>query len=220
MITTIKYHEKSIVSNGGVCLMGKYHNVLYVAAKLCFDWQLNDTATVACLLDNIYHCEKTFERLLVGALFGTRAPYFIAGWKSDFEDQEESIRAMVYFLDHATEGCLEYMVEDREEMTKFIDVPIESCGKTPAVKIVLQLGLPDILLILLRFGAVISEDAQFSGMEALLDKLKEYKGVYPFNLVACLKLLLRVVIRVSIYRLFYSDYDVITFSSQRAASYS
>lgn len=170
--------------------MGKYHNVLFVAAKLCFDWQLQDTPTVALLLDNIYMCEKTFERLIIGAIFGTRAPYFIAGWKSDFADQEENVRAMVYFLDHAVEGCLEYPNED--ELTKFVDVPIESCGKTSPVKIVLQLGYPDILLILLRFGAVVSEDVQNSGLESLLEKLKEYNGVYPFNLVACLKLILRV----------------------------
>lgn len=176
--------------------MGKYHNVLYVAAKLCFDWQLKDTATVTLLLDNIYQCEKTFERLFIGAIFGTTAPHFIAGWKSDFASQDENIRAMVYFLDHAVEGNVEYPFED--EQIKFVDVPIEACGKTSPVKIVLQLGYPDILLILLRFGSIITEDAQSSGLEALLEKLKEYNGVYPFNLVACLKILLRVIIRVRI----------------------
>ena len=37
--------------------------------------------------DEIYDCEKTFERLFLGAIFGTNAPYFIAGWRSDFKDQ-------------------------------------------------------------------------------------------------------------------------------------
>jgi ankyrin repeat and SOCS box protein 17 len=37
--------------------------------------------------EEIYSCEKTFERLFLGALFGTHAPYFIAGWRSDFKDQ-------------------------------------------------------------------------------------------------------------------------------------
>jgi hypothetical protein len=37
--------------------------------------------------EEIYSCEKTFERLFLGALFGTQAPYFIAGWRSDFKDQ-------------------------------------------------------------------------------------------------------------------------------------
>lgn len=39
------------------------------------------------LTEEIYSCEKTFERLFLGALFGTTAPHFIAGWKSDFKDQ-------------------------------------------------------------------------------------------------------------------------------------
>lgn len=87
IISAIRYHEKHRKENGSVCLMGKYHNILYVVAKLAFDWKLRDSATIACLLDNIYACEGTFERLLIGAIFGTRAPYFIAGWKSDFQDQ-------------------------------------------------------------------------------------------------------------------------------------
>lgn len=37
--------------------------------------------------DEIYECEKTFERILLGAIFGSNAPYFIAGWRSDFKDQ-------------------------------------------------------------------------------------------------------------------------------------
>lgn len=100
-------------------------------------------------------------------------------------------------MDHALGGCLEYNYED--EMTKFIDIPIESCGKMTAIKIVLQLGHPDLLIILLRFGAIVPEDAIMSGLENLLEKLKEYKRVYPFHLVACLKLLLRVIIRVRIH---------------------
>lgn len=35
----------------------------------------------------IYSCEKTFERIHLGAIFGSNAPYFIAGWRSDFTDQ-------------------------------------------------------------------------------------------------------------------------------------
>lgn len=200
VISAIRYHDKHRTENGSVCLMGKYHNILYVAAKISFDWQLRDSATVACLLDNMFSCEGTFERLLIGAIFGTTAPYFIAGWKSDFQDQEENIRAMVFFLDHAGTAGLEYCLDNDSEPTRFIDVPIESCGKTPPVKIVLQRGAPDILHILLRFGAVVSEDACTSGLEALLERLKDFNRVYPFHLVACLKLILRVIISVRVYR--------------------
>lgn len=38
-------------------------------------------------LEEIFSCEGTFERLFLGAIFGTNAPHFIAGWKADFKDQ-------------------------------------------------------------------------------------------------------------------------------------
>lgn len=106
---------------------------------------------------------------------------------------------MVYFFDHAGTAGLEYSQKDSFEPIRFIDVPIESCGNSSLVKIVLQLGSPDILLILLRFGAIVSEDARTSGLEFLMEHLKGYDGVYPFNFVACLKIILRVVISVRVY---------------------
>lgn len=39
------------------------------------------------LLGEIFECEHNFERIFLGAIFGSNAPYFIAGWRSDFLDQ-------------------------------------------------------------------------------------------------------------------------------------
>lgn len=97
-----------MAENGSVCMLGKFHNVLYVAAKLCYDWQLNNNELVAKILDDMFYCEKTFERIFVGAIFGTRVTHFLSGWKSDFDDREENMLALVYFLDHAVAGRLEY----------------------------------------------------------------------------------------------------------------
>ena len=80
--------------------------------KISWNWGVKDSTVVCALLsmnlqlnvyllnlnyeydlnayfvaDEIYDCEKTFERLFLGAIFGTNAPYFIAGWRSDFKDQ-------------------------------------------------------------------------------------------------------------------------------------
>lgn len=46
--------------------MGKYHNMLYIAMKLAFEWSLQDNGVVATLLDEIYACEGTFERIFLG----------------------------------------------------------------------------------------------------------------------------------------------------------
>lgn len=194
IICILRYHENARLTNGNICMMGKYHNVLYVALKLCYDWQLKDTATVEALLDHIYSCEKTFERLMVGALFGTRAPHFIAGWKSDFDSQEENLRAVVYYLDNASNSNGEYLFENYP--IRFVDVPIESCGKSTVLKISIQLGLPDKLHIFLRFGALILpyfDNSDENVIDIILDKLSEHKRKYPYNFVACLQLLLRVL---------------------------
>ncbi|XP_050512128.1 uncharacterized protein LOC126888179 [Diabrotica virgifera virgifera] len=199
--TILKYHQENKDDNGKVCMMGRYHNILYVAVKLCFDWQIKDAATVTMLLDEIYKCEKTFERILIGAIFGNKAPHYIAGWKSDFDSEEENIRAVVYFLDKANRAQLNISLDfsSKDESFRFIDLPIESCGKASPLKICLQLGLPDKLLIFLRFGAkVYTQNEDVTLFEHILNRLLEFNHVYPYNLVACLQLLLRTVTRIKI----------------------
>ncbi|KAG5867488.1 hypothetical protein JTB14_004780 [Gonioctena quinquepunctata] len=193
--TILHYHDQMKDDNGKVCMMGKYHNILYVAMKLCFDWQVKDGGTVCNLLEQIYACEKTFERIFIGAIFGNKAPHYIAGWKSDFETQEENIKAVVYFLDKANVGGLEFEFGTETIHTfRFIDLPIESCGRASPTKVAVQLGLPDKLLMFLRFGALVYIDNEEATVfDYILDRLLEFNHVYPYNLVSCLQLLLRVV---------------------------
>ncbi|KAI5640236.1 SOCS box domain-containing protein [Phthorimaea operculella] len=197
VVSTLRYHNNCKSDNGDICLMGKYHNLLYVAMKLAFDWSLQDNAVVAALLDELYACEKTFERIFLGAIFGTSAPHFLAGWKSDFKDKEENVHALVYFLDHATNASLEY--HDEEKTYRFIDVPLESCGRASPVRVVIQMGAAEMLMILLRFGATINAQDSISTnpVESILDRLNEYNRKYPYELVTCLKLSLRAIPRIN-----------------------
>ncbi|XP_072945516.1 uncharacterized protein stops [Epargyreus clarus] len=196
ILSTLKYHNHCKSTNSDVCLMGKYHDLLYIAIKLAFDWSVQDNGVVAALLDELYACEKTFERIFLGAIFGTSAPHFLAGWKSDFLDKEENVHALVFFLDHATNANLEY--REGEKAFRFIDVPLESCGRASPVRVVIQLGASEMLMILLRFGARITpENASTNPVESILDRLKEYNRKYPYELVTCLKLSLRAIPDVS-----------------------
>lgn len=73
---------------------------------------------------------------------------------------------------------------------------MEACGHATPLRVVIQVGAPDILLILLRFGATVSsEKISTSSIETILDRLKEYENerIYPFTLVACLKFILRSI---------------------------
>ncbi|KAJ8934584.1 hypothetical protein NQ318_008045 [Aromia moschata] len=194
--TIISYHEEMRSKNGKVCMLGKYHNILYVAVKLCYVWQLKDVDTVSLLLEHIYSCERTFERIQIGAIFGNMAPHYVAGWKCDFDSQEENLRAVVYFLDKANKSRLELPFDsgNGKSLYRFIDLPIESCAKASPLKLAVELGLPDKLLIFLRFGATVhTEHGGVNVFEHLLNRLSEFNHVYPYNLVSCLQLLLRVV---------------------------
>lgn len=64
----------SIISLSLSCSMSLYHTYTHFLSL-----SLSPVA--------IYECEKTFERIFLGALFGPHAPHFIAGWRSDFQDQ-------------------------------------------------------------------------------------------------------------------------------------
>ncbi|XP_043497086.1 uncharacterized protein LOC122520844 [Polistes fuscatus] len=199
--SALRYHNITMMENGQVCLLGKFHNVLYVAAKLCFDWKLRNNEIVTRLLNDIFYCEKTFERIFVGAIFGIRVTHFLSGWKSDFEDREENINALIYFMDHAVKGKLEYRCASSTIKSRFIDVPMESYGQVVPLRVAIQHGAPDILMIMLRYGASIESDNLAPlPIEILLAKLNEYdvpsakeKRNFPKDLVICLKLLLRTI---------------------------
>lgn len=107
-------------------------------------------------------------------------------------DKEENIHALVFFLDHATNANLEF--SNGHKTYRFIDVPLESCGHASPVRVVIQMGASEMLMILLRFGArITSEKASTNPAESILDRLKEYNRKYPYELVSCLKLILRAV---------------------------
>lgn len=81
-----------------------------------------------------------------------------------------------------------------QSIFRFIDVPIESCGRASALRVALQASAPDILLTLLRHGANPNpaDGGSIMPVIALLDKLIEYDEnvSYPYQLVSCLKILM------------------------------
>lgn len=100
-------------------------------------------------------------------------------------------------MDHATNANLEY--NEGNKSYRFIDVPLESCGRASPVRVVIQMGSSEILMILLRFGArIISDHVSSNPIETILERLKEYNRKYPYELVTCLKLILRAVSSINV----------------------
>jgi ankyrin repeat/SOCS box protein 17 len=199
VLAAMRYHQNSILSNGMVCNIDKCHNILYVAAKLCCDWQFNDNATVTRLLNVMYHCEQTFERLFVGAIFGIHVTRLISGWKSDFDSCAENLAAIEYFLKHATKAKLEY-INGGGGVTRFIDIPMKSYAKSQPLFLATYFAKAEVLLLLLRYGAsVVSDHETDQVSEAeLLSRFQEF-CVLSLPLpqteipLTCLKILLRAV---------------------------
>jgi len=198
VLSAIRYHQNSVQSNGMVCNVDKWHNILYVAAKLCCDWQFNDNATVVRLLNVIYHCEQTFERLFVGAIFGIRVTRLISGWKSDFDSCDESLAAIQYFLKHATKAKLEY--NSGGAIARFIDIPMKSYAKSQPLRLAAYFAKAEVLLLLLRYGASVRAERETDQVPEAetLSRFQEFCVLCsPLNQteipLTCLKILLRAV---------------------------
>lgn len=79
---------------------------------------------------------------------------------------------------------------------RFIDVPMESYGQVLPLRVAVQHGEPNILLVMLRYGASTDEDNLAPApIEILLSRLNEFEDDAPFpkDLLACLKILLRTI---------------------------
>ncbi|KAF4526020.1 hypothetical protein B566_EDAN000813 [Ephemera danica] len=146
-----RIHGEAKAANGTICPLGKFHNVLYIAVKLSFDWQLADSDINAELLNHIYSCERTFERLVIAAILGPRVTRILSGWQADFKDEEESLRALDFFLNHAVHKRLVYPVLGVE--SRMIDVPMPAYHDALPAHLACVMDRPVALMLLLRYGA-------------------------------------------------------------------
>ncbi|XP_014246560.1 uncharacterized protein LOC106664962 [Cimex lectularius] len=191
VVSALDFHDATKGKNGQICLMGKYHNVLYVAAKLAFDWNLQDSEVVARLLEALYLCERAFDRLMSGAIFGPKASGVISGWKSDFDTIEENVNAVGYFLEHACREKAEYKTKNGR--VRLVDVPMETYGRTTPATVAVQVTRPDFLLLLLQHGAQVFIENSPSPLEVLLKRLSDSPDRIPSGLRQCLFVIMRVV---------------------------
>lgn len=152
MHAAIAFHQKYKLGNNGVCLFGKYHDVLYVAANLCFSRSLPDTDTVSTLLQHIYDCEKTFEKFFECAIFGAKVTQLISGWRSYYKSPTENLNACIYFLQHATKGQLTFQQEGVSR--RFVDIPMSCYENLSPLKTAVKAEKWDIVILLIKYGAI------------------------------------------------------------------
>ncbi|XP_065222093.1 uncharacterized protein stops [Planococcus citri] len=195
----LKFHEKSKQNNSQVCLMGKYHDLLYVAAKLCYLWDLKDTQIICSLLSDIYSCEKTFEKLFQCAIFGTKVTQLISGWRSDYKTQDENIKACQYFVEHAAKGA--FAVSHHGLEYNLVDVPMTSYEKLSPLKVAIKADKWDVANLLMSLGALTYvpfdhvEYEKYTLFETFIEKLEKFYEC-PDNLTESFAMFLRSVPRI------------------------
>ena len=156
----IDHHDQVRRSNGGVCRLGRFHQLLAVAATVAFHWRVADTALVCRLLRAVAECEHTLERLLAAAIFGPRVTYLVSGSKSDLEDRAECLQSAEFLLRHAADGELRITVNPDpagrrgwERTYRAVDLPLLSYEAVPPLHAAVAQRRPDAVLLLLRLGA-------------------------------------------------------------------
>ena len=156
----IGYHDDAQRSNGGVCRLGRYHQLLAVAAVVAFRWRLDDTPLVCRLLLAVASCEGTLERLLAGAIFGPRVTYLVSGSKADLDNRSECLQSADFLLRHAAKSHLRITVNHDparrrgwERTYRAVDLPLLSYESVPPLHAAVAQQVPDAVLVLLRLGA-------------------------------------------------------------------
>ncbi|XP_037094138.1 uncharacterized protein LOC119114010 [Pollicipes pollicipes] len=110
--------------------------------------------------DGPLHDRASLERLLAGAIFGTRLTYLISGAKADLDDQAECLQSAEYLLRHAARADLRLTVnyDDRrrpgwERTHRAVDLPLLSFDLVPPLHAAVGRQEPQAVILFLRLGA-------------------------------------------------------------------
>ncbi|XP_050525847.1 uncharacterized protein LOC126896797 [Daktulosphaira vitifoliae] len=146
ILGAVTHHNRAVCANGSVCPLGKHHDILYVMARLALDAKAGP-GPVSTLLNAIYKCEKTLEKLFEGAVVGSKVARMISGRRTDFgATAAENRQAMAFFLDRVTRTRL--LLDGQRPA----DVKMGSYRASPVV-VATAAGDVDAVALLLRYGA-------------------------------------------------------------------
>ncbi|CAB3368189.1 Hypothetical predicted protein [Cloeon dipterum] len=200
--SAVRVHSIAKADNGQICPLGKHHNVLYVAAKLSFDWRLSDSQVIAAMLKQIFDCEKTFERIVIAAILGPLVTRLLSGWQADYQDEQESLNALDYYLQHATTERQTYKISGCN--LRMVDVPMPAYHDALPAHLACVMDRPTALLLLLRHGARLGPGehgvwTQGASPVALVQQLlrlheiMQSGGSVPSAAIDCLRLIMRAL---------------------------
>ncbi|XP_063869559.1 uncharacterized protein LOC135105269 [Scylla paramamosain] len=148
----LEYHAARLADNGGVCRLGKFHNILYVAAAVAVEQAVVDSAMVGRLLAALHACEGGLDRLVAPAVLGPRVSRLLSSWRSDDDTPEEARLRLVFFLDHARQVRLT-LPQPGAPALPVLTAPLPTLQGAPPLYAAVQAGDEEAVLLLLQHGA-------------------------------------------------------------------
>lgn len=152
LTAALEYHTASLADNGGVCRLGKFHNILYVAAAVAVQQEATDSTVVARLLAALHACEGGLDRLVAPAVLGPRVSRLLSSWKPDDDTSEQARLRLVFFLDHARTARLTLPQPGGPPLT-LLTSPLPTLQGAPPLYAAVQAGDEEAVLLLLQYGA-------------------------------------------------------------------
>lgn len=171
----IQFHREALESNSGICRLGKYHDILYVAAYLAEQFRIDDNSLVSQLLKEMFYCEQSFDRLVAPAILGPKVSHILSGWRPDLENESRALFTLEYFALHSNAARLEFRIKGDENQTRrFLDVPLLSLQGTPPLTVATQANEVEAVRLLLRHGAELGLYGVFCPLRASTQRLSNY----------------------------------------------
>ncbi|KAL7633026.1 UNVERIFIED_CONTAM: hypothetical protein RMT77_016602 [Armadillidium vulgare] len=177
----LDFHEDSLNKNSGVCRLGKYHDVLHVAAYLVVRYQVKNLQLVSLLLINIFQCEKGFDRIIGPAVLGSKVSHILSSWKPDSESSEEALGIVKYLNYYSNLGKLNFTVGRKHIKKRFLDAPLSSLQETPPLTVAVLANDVKSVETLLQEGVELDLYGLSCPYKAVTQKLSNYARV-SFNL--------------------------------------
>ncbi|XP_069937029.1 uncharacterized protein stops [Cherax quadricarinatus] len=213
---TLDYHNHHLETNGGVCKLGKFHNVLYVTVTLAVEQNVRDSEAVTRLLLALHRCEGGLDRLVAPAVLGPKVSHILSSWRCDTDTPEQARHHLQFFVDHAHSTRLLLPLVDGPP-APLVDAPLPSLQGASPLYMAVQATDEDAVLLLLQNGATPVLNGQHCPFILALRRLStharafigqmppcvcpgnpcpcyiQYSIVYPPEALAVLRLLLRAI---------------------------
>ena len=168
-----QYHSKITEENCGICRLGKFHDILYIACTLAVEYDIFDSDLISDIIKTIYKCEGGLDRIIVPAVLGPKLSHMLSGWYPDFNDVETARDSLSYFINHTTAAKLELKGPTGEQL-RFLDTPLVTLQGAPPITVAVQSGDPESVAMLLTFGAEMETEPVHCPLRSAFNKLSNH----------------------------------------------